>query len=279
MIGLVFKLCKSYCGLKHIAGYRREHILVELYAKLIGVILTHFLVAPLRMPYGAQANREISPVKVRKIFQGATTATVAIEQTYNAWAAALHTGGEYADAMSKFTLATQATSDENVVVVALAGYDDALWTLAHLTDATGVQIINDVLATACGGEAAVSPTIDLAADQAGKAAINSHFVVPPPGLKAVMLAHFRYAVCLTTGYTGIQRCAYTNGYVLVRRQGWWKVTVRDAKSGAWLAENMFYASMPKNCPANHLFYDKIAHQDGGQPSSADVVDWLRGIIG
>ena len=41
----------------------------ELYARLIGVVLTYFLVAPIRMPYGAQANREISPVQVRKIFQ------------------------------------------------------------------------------------------------------------------------------------------------------------------------------------------------------------------
>jgi len=68
-IELVFKLCKSYCGLDYIAGYRRERILVELYAKLIGVVLTHFLVAPLRMSYGAHTNREISPVKVRQIFQ------------------------------------------------------------------------------------------------------------------------------------------------------------------------------------------------------------------
>ncbi len=68
-IELVFKLWKSYCGLKHIAGFRRERILVELYAKMIGVILTHFLIAPLRMPHGSLANREISPFKVRKIFQ------------------------------------------------------------------------------------------------------------------------------------------------------------------------------------------------------------------
>jgi len=68
-VELVFKLCKSYCGLDCIAGYRRERILVELYAKLIGVILTHFLIAPLRMPYGAHANRELSPGKVRQILQ------------------------------------------------------------------------------------------------------------------------------------------------------------------------------------------------------------------
>jgi hypothetical protein len=68
-IELVFKLWKSHCGLRRIAGFRRERVLVELYGKLIGAVITHFLVAPLRMPEGALSNREISPVKVRKIFQ------------------------------------------------------------------------------------------------------------------------------------------------------------------------------------------------------------------
>ncbi len=36
---------------------------------MIGIVLTHFLLAPLRMPQGAKANREISPVKVRDIFK------------------------------------------------------------------------------------------------------------------------------------------------------------------------------------------------------------------
>jgi hypothetical protein len=68
-IELIFKLCKSYCGLRHVANLRKDRILTELYARMIGVILTYFLVAPLRMPYGAQANREISPVQVRRIFR------------------------------------------------------------------------------------------------------------------------------------------------------------------------------------------------------------------
>jgi len=66
-VELVFKLWKSHCALRRLAGFRRERILVELYGKLIGVVLTHFLIAPLRMPSGALTNREISPVKVRKI--------------------------------------------------------------------------------------------------------------------------------------------------------------------------------------------------------------------
>jgi hypothetical protein len=68
-IELVFKLWKSHCGLRRVAGFRRERILVELYGKLIGAVLTHFLIAPLRMPEGTLANHEISPVKVRNIFR------------------------------------------------------------------------------------------------------------------------------------------------------------------------------------------------------------------
>ncbi len=59
-IELVFKLWKSYCRLDHIQGLRRERVLFELYTKMIGIILTQFLVAPLRLPHGAWANRELS---------------------------------------------------------------------------------------------------------------------------------------------------------------------------------------------------------------------------
>jgi len=68
-IELVFKLWKSYCGLDHIQGVRRERVLFELYAKMIGIVLTQFLLTPLRMPQGAWANRELSFFKAREIFQ------------------------------------------------------------------------------------------------------------------------------------------------------------------------------------------------------------------
>jgi hypothetical protein len=68
-IELVFKLWKSFCGLRHVADWKRDRLLTELYARLIGVVLTHFLLAPIRMPYGLWANREISPVQVRKTFK------------------------------------------------------------------------------------------------------------------------------------------------------------------------------------------------------------------
>ena len=64
-IELVFKLWKSYAHLNRVAGIRRERIMTELYAKMIGLVLTHFLVAPLRF-----ANqREISPQKVRQFLR------------------------------------------------------------------------------------------------------------------------------------------------------------------------------------------------------------------
>ena len=68
-IELVFKLWKSYCSLARIAGMRKERVLTELYAKMIGIVLTHFIIAPVRMPAGAGANREISPVQVRLILR------------------------------------------------------------------------------------------------------------------------------------------------------------------------------------------------------------------
>lgn len=67
-IELVFKLWKSYAGINHIAKWRGERVLTELFAKMIGIVLTHFLIAPLRMPEGAWTNHEISSVQVRQIF-------------------------------------------------------------------------------------------------------------------------------------------------------------------------------------------------------------------
>jgi len=67
-IELVFKLWKSYAGINQIAKWRGARVLTEIFAKMIGIVLTHFLIAPLRMPEGAWSNREISSVQVRKIF-------------------------------------------------------------------------------------------------------------------------------------------------------------------------------------------------------------------
>ena len=68
-IELVFKLWKSYGGLHCTQALRRERVLYELYAKMIGLVLTQFLLAPWRMPAGPAVNQEVSLFKVRDILQ------------------------------------------------------------------------------------------------------------------------------------------------------------------------------------------------------------------
>ena len=66
-IELIFKLWKSYGGLNSILAWRKERVLTELYAKLIGIVLLHFLLAPLRIPDEVWAKREVSNVRFHQI--------------------------------------------------------------------------------------------------------------------------------------------------------------------------------------------------------------------
>jgi hypothetical protein len=68
-IELVFKLWKSYAGLPRTQTLRRERLLYELYAKMIGLVLTQFFLTPWRMPAGPAAKREASLFKVRDLLQ------------------------------------------------------------------------------------------------------------------------------------------------------------------------------------------------------------------
>lgn len=62
-VELLFKLWKSHMKVHRISGYRKERILVELYAKLIGLVLFHFLAMPLRA-----RDIDLSPTKAFKRF-------------------------------------------------------------------------------------------------------------------------------------------------------------------------------------------------------------------
>jgi len=68
-IELIFKLWKSYCGLNHILAWRKERVLTELYAKLIGIVIVHFLLAPLRIPDEIWSEREVSNVRFKKVLE------------------------------------------------------------------------------------------------------------------------------------------------------------------------------------------------------------------
>ena len=68
-IELIFKLWKSYCGLNHILAWRKDRILTELYAKMIGIVIIHFLLAPLRIPDETWSEREVSTVRFKKLIE------------------------------------------------------------------------------------------------------------------------------------------------------------------------------------------------------------------
>jgi hypothetical protein len=66
-IELVFKLWKSYCGLNQILTWRKERVLTELYAKMIAILIVHFLLAPLRIPDEVWSEREVSNVRFKQV--------------------------------------------------------------------------------------------------------------------------------------------------------------------------------------------------------------------
>lgn len=63
-IELIFKVWKSACAVDRVAGRHRARVLSELYAKLIGIVVMQFLLAPYR-----DGERELSVVKVVQIIQ------------------------------------------------------------------------------------------------------------------------------------------------------------------------------------------------------------------
>jgi DDE family transposase len=66
-IELIFKLWKSYCGLNQILTWRKERVLTELYAKMIAIVIVHFLLAPLRIPDEVWSEREVSNVRFQQV--------------------------------------------------------------------------------------------------------------------------------------------------------------------------------------------------------------------
>jgi hypothetical protein len=63
-IELLFRLWKSEAELDRVAGRLRERVLCEIYAKLIGMVVFHYLTAPVRW-----AERELSPIKALQTLQ------------------------------------------------------------------------------------------------------------------------------------------------------------------------------------------------------------------
>jgi hypothetical protein len=64
-VELLFKLWKSDAGLDRLGNWRSARVLVQLYARLIALVLLHFLLAPLRF----SQNRELSFPKALPMLQ------------------------------------------------------------------------------------------------------------------------------------------------------------------------------------------------------------------
>ena len=214
--------------------------------------------------------------------KAASTAQVAVGRAYNDWGTALRAQKKYIEAMGKFSLAKQATSDVDVVAAADKGYNEALWDLSQDTGGQGKQVMDDALAGVCDGKPAASPAVGLSKDEPGKALFGGREFKLPDDLKAVKPAHFRYVVCLTKGTSVVERCGpycCPTGYV-VRQQHWWRVRVRDTRTAQVVAEHTFYGSMPRACKPTESFSFGASEKylTGGSPSANEVINWLREVV-
>jgi tetratricopeptide (TPR) repeat protein len=210
--------------------------------------------------------------------QPAKTAQAAIGQTYNDWGSQLHSQRKYIEAMDRFTLAKEATDDPDVVAAAEEGYDEALWGLSQDRTGEGKKVMEQALPGVCDGEPADSPAVGLAEDEPGKALFDGSEFKLPSDLKATSPGHFRYAVCLETGTSVVQRCPYTGGHTLVRQRRWWRVRVRDTRTARVVANRTFNGPSPAACPFSRSFWATVDYSTGSPPSADQVIGWLQGVV-
>jgi len=210
--------------------------------------------------------------------QPAEEAQAAIGQTYNDWGRQLDSQRKYTEAMSKFELAQEATDDSDVLVAAEKGYSDALWNLSQDRTGEGQEVMELALPAVCDGKPAESPAVGLAEDEPGKALLEGNKFKLPSDLKANSPGHFRYAICVETGTSVLQRCPYTGGHTLVRQRRWWRVRVRDTRTARVVADRTFYGSSPGSCPFSRMFSGSVDYSTGNSPSSDGIVDWLQGVV-
>jgi len=97
-IELFFKLCKSQFRLAVVGPWRLDRLLCQLYARLIGVVLFQWLIAPWRF----LATRELSPPKAFRIVRRQALAILAALRTASTSLAAILT--EISDDFSRYAL-------------------------------------------------------------------------------------------------------------------------------------------------------------------------------
>ena len=208
----------------------------------------------------------------------ATTIRVEVGKTYNEWGGQLHSQRKFSEAMEKFLVNQEVSTDPDVIAAAEEGYEEALWGLSQASTGEGKEILEQALPTVCDGKPAESPAVGLAEDEPGKALFGGSQFQLPSAMKATSPGHFRYAVCLETGTSVLQRCPYTGGHTLVRQRKWWRVRVRDTRTARVVADRTFYGSSPGSCPFSRMFFGTTDYSTGGSPSSDEIVTWLQGVV-
>jgi len=210
--------------------------------------------------------------------RSATTIRVEIGKTYNEWGKQLHSQRKFSEAMEKFLVNQEVSTDPDVIAIAEEGYEEALWGLSQASTGEGKEILEQALPTVCDGKPAESPAVGLAEDEPGKALFGGTQFKIPSAIKATSPGHFRYAVCLETGTSVLQRCPYTAGHTLVRQRKWWRVRVRDTRTARVVADRTFRGSSPGSCPFSRMFFGTTDYSTGGSPSSDQIVTWLQGVV-
>jgi len=210
--------------------------------------------------------------------EAASSVQIEIGWTYNDWGKYLHSQRKYIEAMQKFTEASEATSDPDAIAAAEAGYEEALWGLSQDTSSDGRQVMEQALAEVCDGDPASSPAVGLAEDEPSKALFDGSEFTLPSDLRATSPGHFRYAVCLETGTSVVERCPYTGGHTLVRQRRWWRVNVYDTLTARRVTYSTFYGSWPAACPFSRVFSSSTDYWTGDHPSADPVITWLQGVV-
>jgi hypothetical protein len=185
--------------------------------------------------------------------------------------------GMYQEAMALYLNVKATSQDPEVLAGADLGYQEALVALASAGTGQGAIVVQNGLATACAGQPAGSPAINLFKDQQGKSRVCNNAFTLPPDLSATIPGTFRYAVVKETGTNEVERCDYTGGHLLIRVDNWLKLRLISTETGQVVNENTFWGSTAPGCPQWRGFHSQTEYNYGGSPSFDDAFNWLRGV--
>ncbi len=216
-----------------------------------------------------------APISVDKSVNILGGGVSALFLTFDAKGRQLMARGMYQEAMALYVNVKATSQDPEVLAGADMGYQEALVALANAPAGQGALVVQNAIATACAGQPAGSPAVNLLKDQPGKDRVCNNAFVLPADLSATIPGTFRYVLVKETGTNEVERCDYTGGHTLVRVDNWMKIKLISTETGQVVTENTFWGSTAESCPYLHGFYSQTDYHYGGAPSMDDGYNWLR----